>query len=53
MIKYDENMIPVEYILHIAENTAHKMASISLLALIDNWHRCGEEWCEEQEVYYE
>lgn len=49
MSEYREDLIPVEYILHIAEGTAFKMASISLLALVDNWRRCGKEWCEEIE----
>lgn len=46
MNKYDEKMIPVAYILMIAENTAFRTASVSLLALIDNWHKCGKEWSE-------
>lgn len=45
-MKYDEKMIPVAYILMIAEKTEFRTAAIALIALIENWHRCGKEWCE-------
>ena len=46
MNKYDEKMIPVAYILMIAEKTAFRPATVSLLALIESWHKSGKEWSE-------
>lgn len=54
MSNYQEDLIPVDFILMIAEGTSIKMASVALIALIDNWKQNGKEWSEAgEDIYYE
>ena len=55
MHKYQEDMIPVDFILMLADGLGNKMSEIALLALIETWMKYGKKYSEavEEDIYYE